>query len=267
MKKNKLYIGFCLLLVVAMLSSCKTKQISTTSSELGVVDYTVTQVLQQQPQFTYVNISKMDVVANYGTQQLSFRATVKAVTDSLLVFSVQPLLGVEMFRLEFTPTSFRIIDKWNRKYTDNTYDFLRYSLGVDINFNAIQALLFNQLFLVDGTAVSPNQFVVETLPQEPTRLVHLGTGLIQRFELVDKQMAIAKSELIVDKGRLTCSYANHRMQNAVRFPMTMNITMQFGGKVADLACETTQLEFNKPFEYSTINLERYEKVAFSKIIP
>ena len=266
MKKNKLYIGFCLLLVVAMLSSCKTKQISTTSSESGVVDYTVAQVQQQQPQFSYLNISKMDIVANYGTQQLSFRATVKAVTDSLLVFSVQPLLGVEMFRLEFTPTSFRIIDKWNRKYTDNTYDFLRYSLGVDVNFKVIQALFFNQLFVVDGV-VAPNQFVVETLPQEPTRLVHLATGLIQRFELVDKQMAIAKTELIVDKGRLTCTYANHRMQNGVRFPLALNITMQVGGKLADVDCQISQLEFNKSFEYSTVNLERYEKVAFSKIIP
>jgi len=266
MKKNKLYIGFCLLLVVAMLSSCKTKQITTTSSELSVVDYTVAQVQQQQPQFSYLNISKMDIVANYGTQQLSFRATVKAVTDSLLVFSVQPLLGVEMFRLEFTPTSFRIIDKWNRKYTDNTYDFLRYSLGVDVNFNVIQALFFNQLFVVDGV-VTPNQFVVETLPQEPTRLVHLATGLIQRFELVDKQMAIAKTELIVDKGRLTCTYANHRMQNGVRFPLALNITMQVGGKLADVDCQISQLEFNKSFEYSTVNLERYEKVAFSKIIP
>lgn len=266
MKKNKLYIGFCLLLVVAMLSSCKTKQVTTTSSELSVVDYTVAQVQQQQPQFSYLNISKMDIVANYGTQQLSFRATVKAVTDSLLVFSVQPLLGVEMFRLEFTPTSFRIIDKWNRKYTDNTYDFVRYSLGVDVNFNVIQALFFNQLFVVDGV-VAPNQFVVETLPQEPTRLVHLGTGLIQRFELVDKQMAIAKTELIVDKGRLTCTYANHRMQNGVRFPLALNITMQVGGKLADVDCQISQLEFNKSFEYSTVNLERYEKVAFSKIIP
>ena len=266
MKKNKLYIGFCLLLVVAMLSSCKTKQVTTTSSESGMVDYTVAQVQQQQPQFSYLNISKMDIVANYGTQQLSFRATVKAVTDSLLVFSVQPLLGVEMFRLEFTPTSFRIIDKWNRKYTDNTYDFVRYSLGVDVNFNVIQALFFNQLFVVDGV-VTPNQFVVETLPQEPTRLVHLGTGLIQRFELVDKQMAIAKTELIVDKGRLTCTYANHRMQNGVRFPLALNITMQVGGKLADVDCQISQLEFNKSFEYSTVNFERYEKVAFSKIIP
>ena len=266
MKKNKLFIGFCLLLVVAMLSSCKTKQITTTSSESGVVDYTVAQVQQQQPQFSYLNISKMDIVANYGTQQLCFRATVKAVADSLLVFSVQPLLGVEMFRLEFTPTSFRIIDKWNRKYTDNTYDFLRYSLGVDVNFKVIQALFFNQLFVVDGV-VAPNQFVVETLPQEPTRLVHLATGLIQRFELVDKQMAIAKTELIVDKGRLTCTYANHRMQNGVRFPLALNITMQVGGKLADVDCQISQLEFNKSFEYSTVNFERYEKVAFSKIIP
>lgn len=265
MKKNKLHIGLFLLVVVVVMSSCKTKQVAKSSSE-SVVDYTVAQVLQQQPQFTSITISKMEVVANYGNQEVSFRATIKSVTDSLLVISVQPLLGVEMFRVEFTPTSFLIIDKWNRKYTENTYDFLRYKLGVDFNFSVLQALLFNQLFVLDGV-LSPQQFVVETLPQEPTRLVHLGKDFIQRFELLDKQMCIGKTEVVLDKGHLTCSYAEHRMQNAVRFPMLINLSMQLAGKDGNVSCQVNQVEFNKPFEYTTINLERYEKVAFSNIIP
>jgi hypothetical protein len=182
-----------------MLSSCKTKQITTTSSELSVVDYTVAQVQQQQPQFSYLNISKMDIVANYGTQQLSFRATVKAVTDSLLVFSVQPLLGVEMFRLEFTPTSFRIIDKWNRKYTDNTYDFLRYSLGVDVNFNVIQALFFNQLFVVDGgVEPKPDASVMEYMQlQQQYRIAKAESERIQNA--LDHQEKLAKLRAYINE--------------------------------------------------------------------
>ena len=247
------------------MSSCKTKQVAKPSFE-SVVDYTVAQVLQQQPQFTSITISKMEVVANYGTQQVSFRATIKSVTDSLLVVSVQPLLGVEMFRIEFTPASFLIIDKWNRKYTENTYEFLRYKLGVDFNFSVLQALLFNQLFVLDGT-VSPQQFVVETVPQEPTLLVHLGKDFIQRFELINKQMCVGKTEIITDKGRLTCSYEDHKMQNFVNFPMLINLSMQVTGKGGNVSCQVNQVEFNKPFDYTTINLERYEKVAFSNIIP
>ncbi|HPW90549.1 MAG TPA: DUF4292 domain-containing protein [Paludibacteraceae bacterium] len=266
MKRTKLYIACCLLLLVGVLPSCKTKQITPKTSESGVVDFTVAQVVQQQPQFTYLNISKMEVNSNYGGQQLSFRATVKAITDSLLVFSVQPLFGVEMFRLEFKPNSFRIIDKWNRKYSDNIYDVLRYTLGVDINFNVIQALFFNQLFIVNGK-VTPNQFVVETFPEEPVRLIHLGAGVIHRFELLDSQMFISKTELIAEKGRLTCLYANRRLKNGVRFPLLLDMSMQLGTKKADLACQINQLEFNKPFEYTTVNVERYEQVVFSKIIP
>jgi len=265
MKINKLHISLFLLAIVMMMPSCKTKQMSKVSSE-SVVHYTVTQVLQEQPQFTCANISKMEVVANYGTQQLSFRATIKSVTDSLLVFSIQPLLGVEMFRVEFTPTSFLIIDKWNRKYTENTYELLRYKVGVDLNFSVLQALLFNQLFVLDGT-VSPQQFVVETLPQEPTRLVHLGKDFIQRFELIDKQMCVGKTEIVTDKGRLMCSYADHKMQNFVNFPMLINLSMQVAGKGGNVSCQVNQVEFNKPFDYTTINLERYEKVALSNIIP
>lgn len=265
MKNIKLYSGVLVLVLMALLSSCKSKQIVNPQSDL-IVGYTVTQVLQQQPQFKTVNISKMDVVATYGTQQLSFRATIKAVTDSLLVFSVQPLLGVEMFRMEFTPTGFLIVDKWNRKHTENSYDFLRYSLGVDFNFSILQALLFNQLFVLDGT-VSPEQFSVEIVPEEPITLVRFGNNVIQRFQLADKLMAISKAELVAEKGRLTCTYSDHRMQNAVRFPMAINLSMQMTGKMANVSCQVSRIDFNKPFEYTPINLERYEKVLFSNIIP
>lgn len=265
MKNIKLHSAVLLLLLVALMPSCKSKQTAKLSSET-LLNYTVTQVLQQQPQFQTINISKMDVVAVYGTQQLSFRATIKAATDSLLVFSVQPLLGVEMFRVEFTPTSFLIVDKWNRKYTENSYEFLRYKLGVDFNFTILQALLFNQLFVLDGT-VSPQQFVVEMEPEEPITLVHLGKNIIQRFELVDKQLSVAKAELIAEKGRLTSTYSDHRLQNGVRFPMAINFSMQIAGKNGTITSQVSRLDFNQPFEYTSINLERYEKVAFSNIIP
>ncbi len=261
--KNKIY--FCLLFCVTIwFSGCKSRQTPQKPVEnLSVA--TVNQVLEKQPDFSTMNISKMDVVATYGTQQFSFRATAKLLTDSLLVLSIQPVLGVEMFRVEFTPTDFVLIDKWNRKYTENSYDYLRYKLGIDFSFKLLQDVVSNRLFLLDKE-VAADDFVVESFEGEPTRLTHLSEGMIQRFELVEP-MSISKAEVLIENARLTCEYGEHRTQNGVHFPMNFKMLIAAGNKNASLVCAVNKIEFNKPIEYTPVNLSRYEKVAFSKIIP
>lgn len=268
MKKNKLHTLVTLVLVLVLgLSSCKTKQVSTLDT-VNVETYTVSQVLKEQPTFDCVNMSKVELVVTYGTQQLSFRGFIKGYSDSLLVISVQPLLGIEMLRVEFTPEKFIIVDKMNRRYTENTYDFLRYKLSVPLDFKLIQSLFYNQLFVVGNDTVAANRFIVESLPSEPTRLVRLASGIIQRFELLNKQMTIGKSEILMsDVGRITTVYTGHSNQNGIYFPSQVEWSVQAANKSLALQCSINKIEFNKPFVYQAINLERYEKVVFSKIIP
>lgn len=262
---NNSVVAVACALLLLLMAGCKSKQLPTTPTEKPAA-YTVNQVLAEQPTFATLHISKMNVVATYGTQQLSFRATVKLLTDSLLVLSVQPVLGVEMFRVEFTPSRFVVVDKWNRRYTENSYEFLRYKLGVDFRFDVLQNMVSNRLFLLDKTDISAADFTVETMAGAPTQLLHLASGLIQQFEVVEPA-AIAKASVAVEQGRLTCEYAGHRVQNGVRFPNTFAMTLQAAGRVITLACTVEKMEFDKPLEYVPQNLSRYEKVNFSKIIP
>ncbi|MGN0187692.1 MAG: DUF4292 domain-containing protein [Paludibacteraceae bacterium] len=264
MSKNSLFAVACMLLAL-LVAGCKSKQLPQPSTEQSA-SYTVQQVLTEQPTFETLHISKMNVVATYGTQQLSFRATVKLLPDSLLVLSIQPMLGVEMFRVEFTPSRFVVVDKWNRRYTDNSYDFLRYKLGVDFRFDVLQNILSNRLFLLDKTEVSVDDFAVEIMAGAPTQLLHLAPGLIQQFEVVEPA-AIAKASVAVEQGRLLCEYAGHRLQNGVRFPNMFAMTLLAAGRVITLSCTVEKMEFNKPIEYVPQNLARYEQVTFSKIIP
>lgn len=264
MYRNSLFALACVLLMW-LVAGCKTKQVSQKPTDQPAA-YTVNQVLTEQPTFATLHISKMSVVATYGTQQLSFRATVKLLTDSLLVLSVQPVAGIEMFRVEFTPSQFVVVDKWNRRYTENSYDFLRYKLGVDLRFDVLQNIVSNRLFLLEKTDISAADFTVENLAGAPTQLLHLASGLIQQFEVVEPA-AIAKASVVAEQGRLTCEYAGHRVQNGVRFPNAFSMTLQAAGRVMTLACTVEKMEFNKPLEYVPQNLSRYEKVNFSKIIP
>ena len=89
MYRNSLFALACVVLMW-LVAGCKTKQVSQKPTDQPAA-YTVNQVLTEQPTFATLHISNMSVVATYGTQQLSFRATVKLLTDSLLLLSVQPV--------------------------------------------------------------------------------------------------------------------------------------------------------------------------------
>lgn len=264
MKRNSLFLLVCAV-VLAVLAGCRSKRAAQKPVE-DMSAYTAGEVLRRQPSFATMNISKMEAAATYGSHQVAFRAMARLFTDSLLQLSIQPVLGVEMFRLDFTPSDFRIIDKWNRRYTENTYDFLRYKLGVDISFELLQDIVSNHLFLLDKV-VEPNDFIVEKIEGAPTRLVHLSKGMIQRFELVEP-MAVSKAEVLTEQARVSCTYAGHRMQGAVRFPTDFTMTMAADGKSFSISCSAQKMEFDKPMEaFRPLPLEQYEKVTFSKIIP
>ena len=141
MKTNKFIIAIILITTI-LLASCKTQQRQTQHRVAQHVS--VCQLTQKsydaQPQFSTMNISKMTMSVNYGGIQFTFRSSIRIATDSILSISIQPALGIEMYRAEFTPKGFIVYDKLNRRYSENSYEYIKLSWGLDIDYKAIEAL-------------------------------------------------------------------------------------------------------------------------------
>ena len=124
MKTNKIII--IAILIATILAGCKTQQTKQQriSQRVSVCELTQ-KSYDAQPQFSTMNISKMSMSLNYGNMQFTFRSAVRIATDSILSISIQPALGIEMFRAEFTPSGFKVYDKMNRRYSENTYEYIK----------------------------------------------------------------------------------------------------------------------------------------------
>ena len=148
MKTNKILI--IAILIATILAGCKTQQRrpkpdKDTTQRISICELTQ-KTCDAQPQFTTMNISKMSMSVNYGEMQFTFRSSIRIATDSILSISIQPALGIEMFRAEFTPKGFIIYDKLNRRYTENSYEYIKLSWGLDLDYKAIEALFSHRLF-------------------------------------------------------------------------------------------------------------------------
>lgn len=77
--------------------------------------------------------------------RMSATVTMQAVRDSMLVISVMPLFGMEMMRIEATPTELTAIDKVHGLYAEATYAELNRSLTPDLNWDILQQLCSAEL--------------------------------------------------------------------------------------------------------------------------
>lgn len=80
-----------------------------------------------------------------GEDAISATVTMQTVRDSMLVISVMPMFGMEMFRLEATPIEMITIDKMHAQYARATYEDLNKKLTPDINWDILQQLCSAEL--------------------------------------------------------------------------------------------------------------------------
>ena len=78
------------------------------------------------------------VTVNYKQHRLASPATVTYLADSIIIASVQPMLGIEMYRIEAHKTFARGFEKLNRRYVEMTYEEISAEAKRKVDFAIIQ---------------------------------------------------------------------------------------------------------------------------------
>ncbi len=79
------------------------------------------------------------------TDRISAAVTMQVVRDSMLVISVMPVFGMEMLRLEATPTELTAIDKIHGQYAQTTFADLNRKLTPSLNWDILQQVCSAEL--------------------------------------------------------------------------------------------------------------------------
>ncbi len=130
------------------LSGCKTSRegMSTGKANTKALREFVASMQEQALHF-HTFSARLNVDLEMSGKQVSSRVEMKLVRDSILQLSVQPFLGIEVFRLQLTPDSLKALDRMNRRYVAEEYSSLKRQIPIDFNFYNLQALFINHLFL------------------------------------------------------------------------------------------------------------------------
>jgi hypothetical protein len=225
------------------------------------------------PEFTTMNISKIDISFNYGKYDFTFRGSIKMIRDSIIVASIMPMIGIEMIRIELTPAEFTVIDKMNRKYTENSYDFIRLKYGIDLDFSHLQAMLSNQIFTNTrrNKIIDPDAFTVIAIGDS---IVMRDTAIVYKdyhtYFTINRQYRIERMSIENDSYSIMAQlkYSNFEKFDSIIFPTSIFVEALFSQQNNMTAnVKINKIEFDKTIEAATINLAKYQRVTMRQLMP
>ena len=123
---------FCYLIILSIIvASCATQRSGTK--------------LPKHKQRHTIEVKKGTVDVTWDALQANVKCHTQCVVDSIVVISVQPMFGIEMYRIEATPDTMLVIDKIHRTYAKSTYKELSNLLGHTFRYYQLQKLVNGDL--------------------------------------------------------------------------------------------------------------------------
>ena len=257
--KNKIIVFSIFTLLI--MSACKTTQLvtkTTVPTTTNAVVQVIEQVKKLQPQFRSANISKMSLAFNVNEREVNVSAVCKIKKDTAIYLSIQPFMGIELFKAELMPDSMKVYDKMNHRYYVTDYAFFSKRFGVNVDFNSFQSLLFAQLFCVGQKEVLPESCSVNTLTTGQNTLEYTNGNMIQSTQL--SPLNVIQQVILKAKNsdyQLQTDYSDYTVVNGVNFPQ--KIAMLASSQKSKASCDFSilRVEFNSNFKLTPTNPDRY----------
>lgn len=266
MKKNILAV-----ILLALLAGCSTlkKTSQSTTPPIDLSKALVEQVINAQPEFNTMQANKMRVKLDYQNHSYTISGALTMIKDSIIIISLQPLLGIEIYRLEMSRDEATIIDKMNKRYVKMAYSELQAKLGVEVGYDEVQALFMRHIFKPGVAQENLNEEKV-TISQEDglTKLCWNDKVLNYNFLVNSTNLQIETIELMVTSKteKVTVDYKMPMVYDDFFYPSQMIVSLNDGLSTDKCTLEFQQLIFNKTVNAQLINLKKYSETTLSKII-
>lgn len=260
------------IIAVILTPSCKSKKniVAPIADQPGITPSTIVQhTIDAQPRFSTMNISKMTFAIQYGQYSFTFKGSIRVATDSLVSISIQPALGIEMYRIEFQNTGFAIYDKMNRRYSQSSYNYLALKTGINIDYHTVQSLFSHHLFtaqssdpdtlksLFDIQAIADTSIIKYNIPNSP--YTH-SFAIAPDYRIV--QTAINNEIITI----ATITFDKRQRFDGISFPTNIALNSTIAPLTLKATLFIDKITFNQPLSTTPINISRYTKTSPTDIL-
>ena len=260
------------MLILGALAACKSKTVATDSNAeiLKSEEVFFSSVLNQTFRFNTLSARlKLDI--QLPDKNVSARAHLKMIHNDRISLSIQPMLGVEMFRMELTKDSVKLLDRMNGCFMTESYERMQGETKIAFNFYNLQSLFTNNIFLPGENEVAVHhfrQFRMTTNRRTALLKTKDDAGWLYTFLADNNEKLLSTTICDPDETSLfTWDYSDFKQVAKQRFPFQMKA----GLRSDNTKPRVIKLAFSKPEVDMPVKTEfkipsGYKRITFSQII-
>ncbi|PNE28233.1 hypothetical protein BHU09_08090 [Tannerella sp. oral taxon 808] len=211
--------------------------------------------------------ASLEVTINPKTKdEMSSRARLKVIRGQRLQISITPLVGIEMFRIEVSRDSLKVIDRLGRRYlaepiekiTKEIPTYYKRTCPYDFRYEHLEALLTNRLFMPDGSAFDLDRFDNRKRPFGYRLFTTKDAAGVSYDFSTDNHVRLIDTEIICPFVELHWSYSRFRTIGGRPFPMDMEAEVDEHKK---LSIEFNNVDIDAPVEMSFPIPNKYQRIV------
>ena len=270
MKRFLFWMPFIALLL--FLNGCKSKDVQSGTGKANIKEMHDFIASMQQHEAKFHSLSaKLNVDLQLPGKEMSSRMEMRLVKDSALQLSIQPLLGIEVFRIELNKDSIKIMDRINKRYVAEEYGSLKGQLRLDFNFYNLQALFINRLFVPGYKKTDSSLYKHFKLERkEGFTWLHTedNTGLRYAFKADSEEKLLATQ--ISDPAEtyeLAWNYGNFQTAaSSYLFPCKMEVSFLKGeSNQGNLDISYSRIQLDRPLNMDFTIPAKYKRITLAQI--
>nr|WP_321406717.1 DUF4292 domain-containing protein [uncultured Carboxylicivirga sp.] len=218
---------------------------------------------------------KADIEINGESK--SFKGNIYLYRDSSIVISINPLMGIELFRVRLSSNKVEILDRTKRDYLSGNYEYLWEKFMLELDFNTVHSILANEIFVyppdvdpLDGIKkykhdVSNDLYVFQSLKQgRAERIERKGVKkelVLHEFYILPEVFKVNRTYIkdFNSNGVIDITYADFFEVNNGLFPGQLKISGIRGLNKFIIELKFDDIEFDSTNSLGFKISEKYTK--------
>ena len=224
--------------------------------------------------------SKIDFNLKSGSKDITVSGKLMMRRDDVIRIQLQvPLLGMEAGRLEFTKDYVMIVDRIHSEYVKGDYNQVSFLKNNGLNFNALQALFWNQLFVPGADNVTDkmlSNFTVDTDKAASTTLALQRDNMNYQWQADSQTGLISSVEAEYGKNKakgstkVTCTYDDFKALDGKKFPysivLNMNTSATQKARNITMGIQMKKVSTDDDWETRTTVSKKYKQVSVDDVM-
>ncbi len=224
-------------------------------------------------------VADLDFTLGSGSKKVNVGGSLRMKKDDVIRIQLVAFGLMEVGRLEFTKDYVMIVDKFHKKYVQEDYNKVSFLKENGLDFYALQALLWNQLYMPGKNTVGSSdlkEFTVQPVSASEKSNVVLDRGNFTYNWLTDNNTSRIENVDVKYKSQshgstdVSCKYANFVKVGSKQFPSNIQLSLQTtaikGGKNLTLGFVLDDIKSSDKWETRTTPSKKYDKISVDEML-